>query len=624
MTIFSDNLAYFKQNNSGFYNAIIDKLHNLDMNNSNVYLCTNKLGGLNLKFVKDGSEVFVHSNYDPIKEAKRWIESIDKGADIFVVFGLGFGYHIEELIKELNGNQKVFIIEPNEFVFKIFMENKHFNSLLDKRVTLLLSEDINYTAKIIFENFKESVLSKIEFCLCTGYRAIYGNMFTHIQEKIAEFVQTLHVNISTSEYFKYLWQLNCLMNLSNLNGSYNGNELKDKFKNIPAVIVSAGPSLNKNISQLNGLADKCLILAGGSSVRILQENKIKPHFSVAIDGSPLVKDIFAGYKGDDIPLVYFNRLYYEIVESYPGKKIVFIDVIDEYSKYFAKAMNISFHEFETDQTVAGINVLLASYLGCNPIVFIGQDFALTNLEFHAQGAAHMKNYVEEQKNKDEKLIEMLDIYGNQTYTLRELLTGKLTIEVRIRESINQGHLFINATEGGIGLDGCKNMFFSDVIDKYFINKTNVAQIVNDILESDKYRFKLDKSEMNNFFTSFCNNAKMLNDKALKLVSLSRNLIDFLDKEPFNNNFYSRAAKEINECQLEIEDNDFYKRIIVGAVEQTLAIHKLIMNDRINKSSDIISKNKSRLEFIINQCMQISEVCCFINNIVNTNILHKFQ
>src|SRR5207237_8873071 len=58
----------------------------------------------------------------------------------------------------------------------------------------------------------------------------------------------------------------------------NGLALKDKFLNIPVLIVGAGPSLEKEahlIEKFNGL-----IFAGGAALNVLT---LEPHFAAGID-----------------------------------------------------------------------------------------------------------------------------------------------------------------------------------------------------------------------------------------------------------------------------------------------------------------------------------------------------
>ncbi len=49
-----------------------------------------------------GRTFYLHSRYEPAREAERFIAEIDTSAfNLFIVFGFGFGYHIEELLKRI-------------------------------------------------------------------------------------------------------------------------------------------------------------------------------------------------------------------------------------------------------------------------------------------------------------------------------------------------------------------------------------------------------------------------------------------------------------------------------------------------------------------------------------------
>lgn len=624
MSILAENLEFVKKTNPQLHDVIYQKIHGADhITSTEALLCRNLSGGLNIKIKKDDRESFIHSNYNAEQESKRWVQSVNLDADIIVIVGLGLGYHLKELLRQVDKKKQIYIVEPDIPVFRLFFENILIKDVFNERVTLILSNDPDYAGQIIFEGFKRRVLGSIEFAIYTGYKNYYLDFFNSIEERFSDFIKTLHVNINTSEYFKHLWQLNCLMNISNINGAYNGRFLKDKFNGIPAVIVSAGPSLNKNIGQLKSICDNCIMLAGGSSVTILQKNGIKPHFAVAIDGSPLVKDIYEGYDCKDIALIYINRLYYEIVQNYKDKRIVFIDVIDELSEFFAEHMGMSFHAIEPDQTVAGINVVLACYLGCNPIVLVGQDFAVTNLEIHADGAAHMHNFSEDIDNGSGKLIKMNDIYGNETYTYKGLLSGKLSMERRVMTAINKGHRFINATEGGIGVNGCINMDLSETIEKYINISQNTKERITELLASKDLLIEFDNNKMHQFFAEFCGRSAELKEKADNLLVYCGKVQALLDEKRFDSVKYFKNAVIVNDLQKSIEEDEFYCRIIVGAIDQAIAIHKIVMEEQLLKDNDSIEKNSTRLKFIVSQCRQINEVCDFIINIINGYIMPRY-
>ena len=78
---------------------------------------------------KDGNlipkigSISLHSNYYPIREARDGLANYSlKVNQEPVIYGLGFGYHVLEILKRYNGT-KILVIEPSMSVFQCFMEN---------------------------------------------------------------------------------------------------------------------------------------------------------------------------------------------------------------------------------------------------------------------------------------------------------------------------------------------------------------------------------------------------------------------------------------------------------------------------------------------------------------------
>jgi len=67
---------------------------------------------------KDGSPIPVvarkslHSTYDPIGEARKWVESLNLKTDQqerYVLGGVGFAYHLQELLKTISADRIVVV-----------------------------------------------------------------------------------------------------------------------------------------------------------------------------------------------------------------------------------------------------------------------------------------------------------------------------------------------------------------------------------------------------------------------------------------------------------------------------------------------------------------------------------
>ena len=76
---------------------------------------------------KDGNpipqigSVSLHSNYYPLKEAIDGLsEYCLEEQQVPVVYGLGFGYHVLEVLKRYHGSE-VLVIEPVMSIFQSFM-----------------------------------------------------------------------------------------------------------------------------------------------------------------------------------------------------------------------------------------------------------------------------------------------------------------------------------------------------------------------------------------------------------------------------------------------------------------------------------------------------------------------
>lgn len=76
--------------------------------------------------------IHLHSIYNPQKEAEAFteknIETINSNVN-FLVLGLGFAYHVEEIIKaSKNNNINIIVVEPNQELVNSFFQNRQFST----------------------------------------------------------------------------------------------------------------------------------------------------------------------------------------------------------------------------------------------------------------------------------------------------------------------------------------------------------------------------------------------------------------------------------------------------------------------------------------------------------------
>lgn len=142
--------------------------------------------------------------------------------------------------------------------------------------------------------------------------------------------------------------------------------LKGAFANVPAIIVGAGPSLQKTKHLLPKLLPKALILVGGSALAALD---FAPHFAAGIDAEgPNGVINFELLK--NTPFCCKARTDSRQLHLMQGPKILFPDAS-------WPLLNRLFHiegEFDSGWTVANFLTSLALFLGCKEILTTGVDF----------------------------------------------------------------------------------------------------------------------------------------------------------------------------------------------------------------------------------------------------------
>ena len=73
------------------------------------------------------NEVHLHSMYNPVKEAttfvKKYKSAINK-KNHYLIFGLGFAYHINQLLSTIEKKVKIIVIEPNYRIARECLKRK--------------------------------------------------------------------------------------------------------------------------------------------------------------------------------------------------------------------------------------------------------------------------------------------------------------------------------------------------------------------------------------------------------------------------------------------------------------------------------------------------------------------
>jgi len=299
-------------------------------------------------------------------------------------------------------------------------------------------------------------------------------------------------NSHTSELYGNSWLTQGLANLPSIARSMNMAALKTALNGLPVVIVSPGPSLDKNIHRLKGIKGRAVIMAAAQCAKALYAAGIVPDFIAVADPNNLV------YFLDGVDVSQVEGLIVG-VSCHPGfytksfKHIITFNAnanIDAWiSDIFGDTLPIS-----AAGSISIDCLYFAKYIGSSHIIMVGLDLALSDGHTYSNFSANATSKVlidsktktlsfinvpEEMEHvflakgsasEDtiEPALELPGYYGGEVITRPNyhLFHGEIVEIARVEQLSDKPTPLINSTEGGAYIPGFEHISLSNAIDKY--------------------------------------------------------------------------------------------------------------------------------------------------------------
>ncbi|MFC2140181.1 motility associated factor glycosyltransferase family protein [Candidatus Auribacterota bacterium] len=425
---------------------------------------------------KENSQV-LHSIYDPEKEASRIVNGykISKHSNV-VLLGFGFGYHAKKLyLKFKDECDFILVIEKDIALFKLALKYVDLADILGQKNFFLAVDEEAMTIFRFLQGMSIQIISN--GLTIVKHEPSYKSdidYYKKVIEKLKDVVVWGRVNIisqvkTTDTYYK-----NIFSNIPEFLTTPGVDRFFNKFKDIPAVIVSAGPSLTKNIEYLKKISENFLIIAVDTALKVLLSYQISPHLVVSIDFTPDNLKYFKGLEVGDTYLVVDPEVYPQIFKDYPGPKLV-MNLINKSLCSWMQTLGVQKGILPKGLSVAHTSFTLAREFGCSPIIFLGQDLAFSSGITHARSSV-MSRKVNVEKI-DEGTVLVSDIFGKEVATSTSMQVFLKHFEEMLFDLKEES---IDATEGGARIAGTRLMPLREVLYKY---KSKGAGNVRERMES---------------------------------------------------------------------------------------------------------------------------------------------
>ena len=332
--------------------------------------------------ITEGSQQFpAYFMKNPTKVAQTAAKNMNLyKEDISVILGIGLGYLVNEITKKMEKGHKVVVIEPVAQMVEMTLSNFDFSEYFSDGRLILVTPDgrddlMDNTTFLLHHLSNQAVISSWPFTVEFYTRKRddeYRELTKHISDVLNQILCNTGTIAGAAGGIIADNDMNCLPYVIRHRGVA---ELKDFYKDKPAVLVSTGPSLAKNIHHLIDAQNNVIIIAVGQAWRVLKAYDIAPDFICTVDFGEVNYVHFKGLLDSDVPLVTINRTYAKLIKGYQGPKFIAATPVPGF-EHMATGILTNKGFVEAGGSVAHLCFGLAQLLGCNPITFIGQDLSL--------------------------------------------------------------------------------------------------------------------------------------------------------------------------------------------------------------------------------------------------------
>lgn len=362
--------------------------------------------------LKANETIPLYSSSNPADEINQWIDRLalhENAPHAILLIGFGLGYEAVQLIQQLPAHAVMAIVEPDPILFFTAFHHVDLSSLpASKRVYFYVGQSV--------EKAVEQIGAELEWSrfLSLPYKIAVSSL---IQNAKTEFLNHFLITWRNAMQRELMYRrsrvehgeqvvIHTIANAEAIARYPGVATLFHHFQGIPGVLVSAGPSLERNIKQLHYLQDRAMIACVNTAYPILRKHRIRPHIVFAMDHHERNLLSFEGESPSlDTFLIADPRINPAIVHLFPDRVFwaswrsttetighpqtldrIPVPAMSGNAIYlWLQSMLGSKGDVYGSGSVAVVGFHLLARLGCQPIILVGQDLAFTDEKVYASG-----------------------------------------------------------------------------------------------------------------------------------------------------------------------------------------------------------------------------------------------
>ncbi len=500
-----------------------------------------------------------------------------KPMETYCFFGIGDGRAAAKFLDRLYDNDILILIEPDIEVLRANMEKFDYSVFLNKKNCIIVTgkkQIMSEFAQVIGSSINAGMKTAIRYLISPCYDVIFNEECRKCIDTIDYVIKTFIFSRNTSIYMNSSTNVNIVHNIPYFAKRSDLYTLikrikKQKINKYPAILVSAGPSLDKNIADLKLADKKAFIVVVDSALKTMAFNGInyqigytidavKP-FSVFDDATVLSKPIIATAVSSAEVVKNCNNIIFDFADGYVIGKSLLSDFIS--------------HDLIATETGGSVSTNAFSFLlmaGFKTIILVGQDLAFTGGIGHATGFT-LQETPEQVKKRSTCTVEGWD--GSELSTDHQMKFYLEWFENKIEE-IGKKVTVVNATEGGARIKGSVQMTLKNAISKYCIDTMDLDAAISELPPSfnKKQAFECEKSlkELPQRLTA-------LSDKLTKYENAYRKMNEYLEKGLANTAEFNKVYRIVSKANKMEQSEPLYNFVTLFGQKSDYSFKDIVMD-----------------------------------------------
>ncbi|EJR5991810.1 motility associated factor glycosyltransferase family protein, partial [Campylobacter coli] len=547
----------------------------------------------NLNIYDKTHNVFMYENLE--EELNFFYQSILEKTPRYpfvCIYGIGNALLIKNLAKHY---KHLFVFESEIELFILALSTIDLSEELKVYKVVLfdcVAKDLEIQIAMIFD--QQSILEYLSlyemFISSHYYLKYYETSILSLNELCIKSASVAIRNVDITCFLPLLTHGQFLQNIPSMLESIPFQRIlsqrKNKFDN--AIVVSAGPSLAKQLPLLKAYQDKAVIFCADGALSMLEKEGIIPDYVTNLDFTDLAMKFFQNKENKTSLNMLSCATHPSLVHFLDNKSVVLRD-----DPLYQRFNLNDFGYIDTGTHVSHFSYTLALALGFKNIIMIGQDLA-----FDEEGNSHSKGFDFGEKFSGEENIDKLKVtaYAGKGEVLTHITWNDYRIKLEYLFACNeQKAKFYNATEGGARINFTEELSFKECCEKLLTKEKPQFELPKSLTKnrSDKllvkFKEKIQKDQ---------DNAKRFLDDALALKQILENILskDFI--LPLE--FLEKVYQNIENFNHSLGEDEFIQDGILKAVmyERGLKISLVYKENIVDNASFITAYIKAYHEWLL--------------------------